>query len=156
MANEETLAEATPNEELESESKDSTKGLSIAFKLIIAGLGGLASHGFLAYYLATSFVIPEYYSASSESTAVIEEVVVKPVQVASTVTSSQGTDDNDPEITNRAEYFSLRHIVVNPYGTNGRRFLAMDMKVFVKQDIRAGRSKRNILHEICTSIIRRK
>lgn len=131
MANEETLAEATPTEDLELESKDSTKGLSVTFKLIIAGVGGLASHGLLAYYLATSFVIPEYFSASSESTAVIEEPAKIPVQVTPAATSSQRIDDSDPEVTNGNKYFSLRHIVVNPYGTNGRRFLAMDMSIGV-------------------------
>lgn len=134
MANEEALAEVMPTEELESESKDSTKGLSMTLKLVIAGIGGLTTHGLLAYYLATSFVIPVYFSASSDNATVIEEQVVKavkPAQVTSTAASSPVTDNSGPKNIDESEYVSIRHIVVNPYGTNGRRFLAMDMSIGV-------------------------
>lgn len=140
MAGDETMAEVMPTEEPELESEDSTKGLSIAVKLIIAGVGGLASHGLLAYYLATSFVIPEYFSASSESTAVIEKPAVLAAKVTPAATSSQSKDENNPEITSRTLFVSVRHIVINPYGTNGRRFLAMDMSISV--------SSRSVISEL--------
>lgn len=161
MANEEALTEVMPTEELELESKDSTKGLSITLKLIIAGIGGLTTHGLLAYYLATSFVIPEYFSASSDSATVIEEQVVKvvkPVQVTPTAASSQGTDNSDTKITNNSEYIAIRHIVVNPYGTNGRRFLAMDMSIGVnnRSAIRELRDKDAQLRDRINTFLSRK
>ena len=140
MADKETSAKVMPTEERELESEDSTKGLSIALKLIIAGVGGLASHGVLAYYLATSFVIPEYFSVSSENTAVIEEPSIIQAKVTPTATSSQDTEISDPEITSNNLFVSVRHIVVNPYGTNGRRFLAMDMSL--------GVSSRSVIGEL--------
>ena len=140
MADKETSAKVMPTEERELESEDSTKGLSIALKLIIAGVGGLASHGLLAYYLATSFVIPEYFSASSENTAVIEEPSIIQANVTPTATSSQDTEISDPEITSKNLFVSVKHIVVNPYGTNGRRFLAMDMSL--------GVSSRSVIGEL--------
>ena len=140
MADKETLANVMPTEERELESEDSTKGLSIALKLIIAGVGGLASHGLLAYYLATSFVIPEYFSASYENTAVIDEPSIIQAKVTPTATSSQDTEISDPEITSNNLFVSVRHIVVNPYGTNGRRFLAMDMSL--------GVSSRSVIREL--------
>ena len=131
MANEEVMTDVSPAEELDQESKDPTTGLSITFKLIIAGVGGLASHGLLAYYLTISFVIPAYFSTSSDSAAFIEGQVVKPVQVIPTPTLTQNTDNTEGESISKIEFFSVRHIVVNPYGTNGRRFLAMDMSIGV-------------------------
>ena len=131
MANEEAMTNVSPTEELDQESKDATAGLSMTFKLIIAGVGGLISHGLLAYYLTISFVIPAYFSASSDSTVFDEEPAVKSVQVTPTPTSTQNTDNIEGESTSKLEFFSVKHIVVNPYGTNGRRFLAMDMSIGV-------------------------
>ena len=131
MANEEVMTDVSQTEELDQESKDATTGLSTTTKLIIAGVGGLVSHGLLAYYLTISFVIPAYFSAPPDSTAFIEEQVVKPVQVIPAPTLTQNTDNTEGESTSKIEFFSVRHIVVNPYGTNGRRFLAMDMSIGV-------------------------
>ena len=131
MAKEEAMTDVSPTEELDQESENATTGLSTTFKLIIAGVGGLISHGLLAYYLTISFVIPAYFSASSDSTVFVEEPAVKSVQVTPTPTSTQNTDNIESESTSKLEFFSVRHIVVNPYGTNGRRFLAMDMSIGV-------------------------
>ena len=131
MAKEEAMTDVSPTEELDQESENATTGLSTTFKLIIAGVGGLISHGLLAYYLTISFVIPAYFSASSDSTVFVEEPAVKSVQVTPTPTSTQNTDNIEGESTSKLEFFSVRHIVVNPYGTNGRRFLAMDMSIGV-------------------------
>lgn len=131
MANEEAMTNVRQTEELDQESKEVTTGLSTTNKLIIAGVGGLVSHGLLAYYLTISFVIPAYFSTSSDSTVFIEEPVVKSVQVTPTPTSTQNTDNIKSESKSKLEFFSVRHIVVNPYGTNGRRFLAMDMSIGV-------------------------
>ena len=131
MAKEEAMTDVSPTEELDQESKDVKTGLSTTLKLIIAGVGGLVSHVLLAYYLTISFVIPAYFSASSDSTVFVEEPAVKSVQVTPTPTSTQNTDNIEGESTSKLEFFSVRHIVVNPYGTNGRRFLAMDMSIGV-------------------------
>lgn len=131
MAKEEAMTDVSPTEELDQESKDVKTGLSTTLKLIIAGVGGLVSHVLLAYYLTISFVIPAYFSTPSNSTAIIEEQAVKSVQVTPTPTSTQNTDNIKGESTSKLEFFSVRHIVVNPYGTNGRRFLAMDMSIGV-------------------------
>ncbi len=131
MANEEAMTGMSPTEKLDQESEDSAKGLSKTFKLIIAGMGGLTIHGLLAYYLARSFVIPAYFSSSPDTAVAIQEPIAKSVEPLPTPTSTQTADNIESEGKSHTKFFSVKHIVINPYGTNGRRFLAMDMSIGV-------------------------
>ena len=102
-------------------------------KMAIIGVSvllGLGLNGLLAYYLTKSFVLPAYYGSYSESEA-SEEVIKSPPEQKSKARAAQTKNESEAESGNGSSFFKIEHIVINPYGTNGRRFLALNLSIEV-------------------------
>ena len=118
----------------ESTGPDSL-GISIK-KMAIIGvcvLSGLGLNGLLAYYLTKSFVLPAYYGSYPESEA-SGEVIESPPEQKSKARPAQTKNKSEAEPKKGSSFFKIDHIVINPYGTNGRRFLALNLSIEVSSD----------------------
>ena len=118
-------------EETETTAEGSTTGKQKVIKIVIGSVVGLALNGFMAYYITSSYVIPEYFSNSvmaangEESVAVINPVIKKVKTTPRSNSSTTESASTDQEM----KFTSVNHIVINPYGTNGRRFLALNLSI---------------------------
>ena len=102
-------------------------------KMAIIGVGvllSLALNGLLAYYLTKSIVLPAFYGSSAESEA-SEEVIESPSGQKPEARPLQTKSSSETESDGRLRIFKVEHIVINPYGTNGRRFLALNLSIEV-------------------------
>ena len=102
-------------------------------KMAIIGVGvllSLALNGLLAYYLTKSIVLPVFYGSSPESGA-LDEVIESPSGQKPEARPLQTKSSSETESDGRLRIFKVEHIVINPYGTNGRRFLALNLSIEV-------------------------
>ncbi|MCH8287994.1 MAG: hypothetical protein IID12_02665 [Candidatus Marinimicrobia bacterium] len=104
-------------------------------KMAIIGVGvllSLALNGLLAYYLTKSIVLPVFYGSSAESEA-SKEVIESPSGQKPEALPVQADGNSETGSDERFSIFKVEHIVINPYGTNGRRFLALNLSIEVIQ-----------------------
>ena len=100
-------------------------------KIAIISIAGLALNGFLAYFITSSYVIPEYFDANvmaadgEASVAVIEPVINK----VKTTPNIKSKKTKSASVDKEMNFISVNHLVINPYGTNGRRFLALNLSI---------------------------
>ncbi|MCH7886870.1 MAG: flagellar basal body-associated FliL family protein [Candidatus Marinimicrobia bacterium] len=102
-------------------------------KMAIIGVGvllSLALNGLLAYYLTKSIVLPVFYGSSADSEA-SEEVIESPSGQKPEALPVQADGNSETGSDERFSIFKVEHIVINPYGTNGRRFLALNLSIEV-------------------------
>ncbi|MCH8927761.1 MAG: flagellar basal body-associated FliL family protein [Candidatus Marinimicrobia bacterium] len=118
-------------EELKETVDSFPDGKKKLLTILIGSVAGLALHGFLAYYITKSYVIPRYFDSpvmaadEKEIVAAIEPVVKK---VKAKPSKKADKTERKP-VTEEMKFVVVNHIVINPYGTNGRRFLALDLSI---------------------------
>ena len=127
-------AESVTTDVLENEESTGSDNPGINIKkMAVIGVGVLLSlvlNGLLAYYLTKSFVLPAYYGPYTESEVSAEDIDSPPPQ-KSNVRPEQTKNESEAEPKKGSSFFKIDHIVINPYGTNGRRFLALNLSIEV-------------------------
>lgn len=118
-------------EETEEAVEGSSDGKKKIIKIALISVVGLALNGFLAYYITSSYVIPEYFNANvlaangEENVAIIKPVINK----VKTTPNIKPKKTKSASVDKEMIFISVNHLVINPYGTNGRRFLALNLSI---------------------------
>ena len=130
-------AESVTTDVLENDESTGSDAPEINIKkMAVIGVGVLLSlvlNGLLAYYLTKSFVLHAYYGPYTESEVSAEDIDSPPPQ-KSNVRPEQTKNESEAKSKKGSSFFKIEHIVINPYGTNGRRFLALNLSIEVSSD----------------------
>lgn len=129
------IKERLRKDENSQDGSDKVSGGNKSLKpiMIIGGLiMGLVVNVFMAYYVATAFIIPKFYGVPTtlvgSTGALIQTRLPAQMQVVKNIPKDDESEKPEETGNDIKEYnFKIDHFVVNPYSSNGRRFMTMDI-----------------------------